>query len=160
MKLLPVQRREAMYALYAFCREVADIADGEASGSLKETLLLNWRSEIAHLYAGRPRHAVTCGLSEAIHLHGLRCPDFLAIIDGVEMRVAAEFGRALQLTNIFRDLAKMRGDTGSTCLASCCTRMAFLPSPQAGCWRSRRFPMSAAIWLGSPSGIMRLPPRQ
>jgi len=48
-----------MYALYAFCREVDDIADGDASRSLKQTLLLNWRSEIALLYGGRPRHAVT-----------------------------------------------------------------------------------------------------
>jgi presqualene diphosphate synthase len=147
MQLLPVRRREAMYALYAFCREVHDIADGEASRSLKQTLLLNWRSEIAHLYAGRPRHAVTLGLNKAIHLYGLRCDDFLAIIDGAEMdartdirapslaqldhyceqvavavarlsvrifgeetpageRVAAELGRALQLTDILRDLAE------------------------------------------------------
>jgi squalene synthase HpnD len=147
MDLVPVRRREAMYALYAFCRELDDIANGEASRSLKETILLNWRSEIAHLYAGRPRHAVTLGLNKAIHLYGLRCDDFLAIIDGAEMdartdirapsfaqldhyfecvavavgrlsvrifgeetpageRVAAELGRALQLTNILRDLAE------------------------------------------------------
>jgi presqualene diphosphate synthase len=147
MRLLPRQRRRAMNALYAFCREVGDIADGEASRSLKQTLLLNWRSEIAHLYAGRPRHTVTRSLNEAIHLYGLRCDDFLAIIDGMEMdartdirapsfaeldrycervavavgrisvrifgeaspageRVAAELGRALQLTNILRDLAE------------------------------------------------------
>jgi presqualene diphosphate synthase len=146
MHLLPVQRREAVYALFAFCRELDDIADGEASRSLKETLLLNWRNEIAHLYAGRPRNAVTLGLNKAIHLYGLRCHDFLAVIDGAEMkarsdirapsfaqldhysecvavavgrlsvrifgdetpageRVAAELGRALQLTNILRDLA-------------------------------------------------------
>ena len=150
MQLLPYQRREAMYALCAFCREVDDIADGEASRSLKQTLLLNWRSEIAHLYAGRPRHAVTRGLNEAIHLYGLRCDDFLAIINGTEMdartdirapslaeldrycecvavaagrlsvrifgeetpageRVAAELGRALQLTNILHDLAEDAG---------------------------------------------------
>ena len=85
MRLLPRQRRRAMNALYAFCREVGDIADGEASRSLKQTLLLNWRSEIAHLYAGRPRHTVTRSLNEAIHLYGLRWDDFLAIIDGMEM---------------------------------------------------------------------------
>jgi phytoene synthase len=147
LQLLPVRRRQAMYALYAFCREVEDIADGKASCSLKQTLLLNWRCEIAHLFAGRPQHDVTRGLSEAIHLYGLRCDDFLAIIDGMEMdarrdirapsfeeldrycervavavgrismrifgeaspaggRVAAELGRALQLTNILRDLAE------------------------------------------------------
>jgi phytoene/squalene synthetase len=145
MQFLPARRREAMRALCAFCREVDDIADGDASRSLKQALLLNWRSEIAHTFAGRPRHDVTRGLSEAIHLYGLRCNDFLAIIDGMEMdarrdirapsiaeldrycervavavlrisvrifgeaspageRVAAELGRALQLTNILRDL--------------------------------------------------------
>ena len=150
MRLLPARRREAMRALYAFCREVDDIADGEASRSLKQTLLSNWRSEIGHLYAGRPQHAVTRGLSEAIHLYGLRCDDFLAIIDGMEMdartdirapsfaeldrycervavavgrisvrifgeaspageRVAAELGRALQLTSILGDLAEDAG---------------------------------------------------
>ena len=85
MQLLPARRREAMCALYAFCREVDDIAVGEASRSLKQALLLNWRSEIAHLYAGRPRHAVPLGLNKAIHLYGLRCDDFLAIIDGIEV---------------------------------------------------------------------------
>ena len=50
MHLLPVERRRALCALYAFCREVDDIADGEASHALKQTLLANWRGEIAHLY--------------------------------------------------------------------------------------------------------------
>src|SRR5437764_795407 len=58
MQLLPYERREAMYALYNFCREVDDIAVGDASRSLKQTFLLNWRSEIALLYSGRPQHAV------------------------------------------------------------------------------------------------------
>jgi phytoene synthase len=88
--LLPAQRRQALCALYAFCREVDDIADGEASHALKQTLLLNWRSEIAHLYAGRPRNAVTLGLNKAIHLYGLRCQDFLAVIDGAEMKARSD----------------------------------------------------------------------
>jgi phytoene synthase len=147
MQFLPAQRRRTMRALYAFYREVNEIADGDASRSLKQILLANWRSEIALLFAGRPQHDVTRGLSEAVHLYGLRCADFLAIIDGMQMdartdirapslaeldlycervavavgrlsmrifgeetpageRVAAELGRALQLTNILRDLAK------------------------------------------------------
>jgi phytoene synthase len=57
---------------------------------LKQTLLLNWRSEIAHLYEGRPRHVVACGLTEAIHRYSLRCDDFLAVIDGVEMDVRTD----------------------------------------------------------------------
>jgi phytoene synthase len=147
MQLLPYQRREAMYALYSFCREADDIADGDATRALKSILLSDWRTEIAMLYAGRPQHVVTRALSEAVHLYGLKCRDFLAIIDGMEMDaqadiraptlidldlycervavavgrlsvrifgeetpagegVAAELGRALQLTNILRDLAE------------------------------------------------------
>src|SRR5262249_79434 len=90
MRLLPARRREAMCPLYAFCRELEDIGDGETSRSLKQTLLLNWRSEIAHLYKGRPRHVATRGLNEAIHRYSLRCDDFLAIIDGVEMDVRTD----------------------------------------------------------------------
>jgi hypothetical protein len=36
MQLLSHQRREAMYALYAFCREVDDIADGDARAGRNE----------------------------------------------------------------------------------------------------------------------------
>jgi phytoene synthase len=86
MQLVPLQRREAMHAVYAFCREVDDIADSDASRSLKQILLANWRSEIALLFAGQPQHDVTRRLSEAVHLYSLRCDDFLAIIDGMETR--------------------------------------------------------------------------
>jgi len=44
-----------------------------------------WRDEIALLYAGRPRHAVTRALSEAVELYGLTCADFLSVIEGMEM---------------------------------------------------------------------------
>jgi squalene synthase HpnD len=90
MYLLPIQRRQALRALHAFCRDVDDIADGEASHALKQTLLANWRGEIAHLYGGRPRNAVTLGLSKAVHRYGLRCHDFLAIIDGAEMKAQTD----------------------------------------------------------------------
>jgi phytoene synthase len=147
MHLLPHQRRKAASAVYTYYRDVDDIADDEASLSLKQILLMNWRAEIARLYGGRPRHAVTLGLNKAIHVYGLRCHDFLAIIDGAEMKaqmdmraptfaqldrycecaaiplsrlflricgdntpacehVAEELGRALQFTNILRDLVE------------------------------------------------------
>jgi phytoene synthase len=90
MQLLSLPRRKAVYALYNFCRELEDLVDGDASRSLKQSLLSNWRGEIAQLYAGRPRHPVTLGLNEAVQLYGLRCEDFLAIIDGVEMDARAD----------------------------------------------------------------------
>jgi presqualene diphosphate synthase len=145
MRLLPRHRREGMYALYAFCREVDDIADGVLPFADKIAALVGWRGEIEALYTGRPRHLVTRALSEPLARYRLRQEDFLAIIDGMEMdaredirapdlatldlycaRVAAavghlsvnvfgdpsdaahavaeSLGRALQLTNILRDL--------------------------------------------------------
>jgi presqualene diphosphate synthase len=90
MQLLSYQRREAMYALYAFCREVDDIANGNASRWLKQKLLSEWREEISLLYARRPQHECTRALRSAIVTYGLRCDDFLAIIDGMEIDARAD----------------------------------------------------------------------
>jgi phytoene/squalene synthetase len=90
MRLLPVQRRKAADAVYNFYREIGEIAAGEASPSLKQMLLMNWRSEIARLYGGQPRHAVTLDLSGAINAYNLSCRDFLAIIDGAEMKAQTD----------------------------------------------------------------------
>jgi phytoene/squalene synthetase len=61
-------------------RRVNRVNDSEDKGTLSD-----WRSEIALLHAERPRHALTRALGKAIHLYGLPCCDFLAVIDGMEM---------------------------------------------------------------------------
>src|ERR1700751_210926 len=85
MRLLPRHRREGMYALYAFCREVDDIADGAQPVGDKIAGLAAWRNEIEALYAGRPHHLVTRALREPTARYHLRQEDFRAIIDGMEM---------------------------------------------------------------------------
>jgi phytoene/squalene synthetase len=82
--LLPAPRRDAMQALYLFCRELRGVADGDASRTLKLALLTHWRTQIGLLYAGRPQHSVVRALSDAVERFDLRCVDFLAIIDGME----------------------------------------------------------------------------
>jgi phytoene synthase len=145
MKMLPRDRRTAMYGIYAFCRLVDDIADNDASSvKQKRVLLKAWRKRIAALYAGDATDPVTRVLRAAAKTYALREADFIAIIDGMEMdgvpiiapplpildlycdRVAAAvgrlsvrvfgdgtapaqdvayaLGRALQLTNILRDV--------------------------------------------------------
>jgi presqualene diphosphate synthase len=146
MRLLPRDRRNGMYAVYAFCREVDDIADDiDSSPAEKRAALAAWHGEIDSLYAGRPRLLVARALSDPVIRYRLRREDFHAVIDGMEMdaaedirapdlatldlycaRVAAavghlsvhvfgdasahahavadSLGRALQLTNILRDL--------------------------------------------------------
>lgn len=147
MRVLPPERRVAMYAVYAFCRKVDDIAD--APGPIPEKLrrLGRWRERIAALYAGRADGPVTRVLAQAVPRFRLHREDFLAVIDGMQMdaekamvapdlatldlycdrvasavgrlsvrafgdaspaadRVAHHLGRALQLTNVLRDLAE------------------------------------------------------
>ena len=89
MRLLPAEKRRAMFAVYAFCREVDDIADEPGEPDEKRCQLEAWRDAIAALYAGRPRQPLTRALAEPVRRFALRREDFLAVIDGMEMDAAA-----------------------------------------------------------------------
>ena len=145
MRVLPKVQREAMYAVYAFCRAVDDIADDEgADRPARAAALEAWRGDIESLYAGRdPGQAAL--VAEAVRRFALEKADFIAVIDGMAMdvdrdlrwppfaeldlycdrvasavgrlsvkifgmddeigtRLAFHLGRALQFTNILRDV--------------------------------------------------------
>ncbi|POS63152.1 presqualene diphosphate synthase HpnD [Parasaccharibacter apium] len=147
MKILPPGRRDGMFAIYAFCRVVDDIADGDTPHDDPASALESWKGRIAALYEGQADTALERVLLEAIRQFGLRQDDFIAIIDGMLMdcgepvvapdeatldlycdrvasavgrlsvrifgtpeeqgdRLAYHLGRALQLTNILRDIAE------------------------------------------------------
>ena len=151
MRILEPPRREAMFAIYTFCRAVDDIADDEGDRAMRRAALDQWRYDLDELYAGRirPRSAF---LAEPVRRFRLDRADFEAVIDGMAMDVeedicapdweklelycdrvasavgrlsvrafglveegesdlptapkllAYHLGRALQLTNILRDL--------------------------------------------------------
>lgn len=82
---LPKPRREAITALYAFCREVDDIADECADFQVARTKLNWWRAEIDNLYQGQPQHPVTKALAPAVAAYDLSAEHFHEIIDGMEM---------------------------------------------------------------------------
>jgi phytoene synthase len=144
MRVLPRPRREAMYAIYAFCRAVDDIADAGGPRDPRRAALAAWRSDIDRLFEGKVS-AATTQLAEPTRNFKLRREDFHAVIDGMEMDIDADLhapdwakldlycdrvasavgrlsirifglepdigdllahhlGRALQLTNILRDL--------------------------------------------------------
>jgi squalene synthase HpnD len=145
MRVLPPDRRHAMYAIYAFCRIVDDIADEDGTPEAKRLGLAAWRDNIAALYQGRTEGPMTRVLAAAVSRFALRAEDFVAVIDGMQTdaetvvvapdmatldlycdrvasavgrlsvrtfgdaspeadRVAHALGRALQLTNILRDI--------------------------------------------------------
>ena len=150
MRVLPKAEREAMFAVYAFCRAVDDIADDVQGPRVERRSALDaWRGDIEALYAGQgPGRAQI--VAEAVRRFGLDKADFLAVIDGMQMdadedirapdmarldlycdRVASavgrlsvkifgmdhgpglelahHLGRALQLTNILRDIDEDAG---------------------------------------------------
>ena len=150
MRILPPAQRQAMYAVYAFCRAVDDVADDDGPTEERLARLDHWRGEIERLYAGGGETELTDGLQPLIAAFGFAKADFLAVIDGMEMDVRREMrapdwqtldlycdrvasavgrlcvrifglgdddglplshhlGRALQMTNILRDLDE---DTG------------------------------------------------
>ena len=82
---LPKAKREAITALYAFCREVDDVADECTDINIASTKLVWWRNEIRQLYAGNPQHPVTQALLPAIQTYKMDEEHFLEIIDGMEM---------------------------------------------------------------------------
>ncbi|MFA5041004.1 MAG: presqualene diphosphate synthase HpnD [Bdellovibrionales bacterium] len=146
MVVLPKNRREAMYALYGFCRTVDDIADDSLSPDEASKKLHEWRLYIGYLFKGITSNAITTSLLPAVQNFNLIEKDFLDIIHGMEMdssvivapdaeildlycdcvasavgrisvrifgdsgddavKVAYHLGRALQLTNILRDLSE------------------------------------------------------
>ncbi len=90
MRMLPRQRREAMYEIYSFCRAVDDIADDGGPREPRLAALDAWRVDIAALCAGSRPPVGLDGLFRAILTFGLRQRDFLAVIDGMEMDVRAD----------------------------------------------------------------------
>jgi squalene synthase HpnD len=144
MRILPRQRRNAIFEIYGFCRAVDDIADSDAPRDVRLKQLAQWRADIDALFAGAPPPRLA-GLAATVHTFRLSRPDFAAIVDGMEMDVVSDIrapdfdtldlycdrvasavgrlcvrvfgletadgialahhlGRALQLTNILRDL--------------------------------------------------------
>lgn len=88
MRFLPLPKRRAMFAVYAFCREVDDIADEPGAIDDKRDALQSWRERIDALYAGSAQSPIAVALQQPVETYALRRDDFLAIIDGMEMDAA------------------------------------------------------------------------
>jgi phytoene synthase len=82
--LLPVARRRALNAVYAFCRFVDDIADDESIGE-PAVLLTRWREELRNVFAGTPTRPVSRALADNVARFNLSRRPFDEVIDGVEM---------------------------------------------------------------------------
>ncbi len=82
---LPEERRRAIMALYAFCREVDDVVDECSDVSVAHNKLAWWRKEIAAMQNRTPTHPVMKALAPHMARYALEGPHLLAIVDGMEM---------------------------------------------------------------------------
>jgi len=86
MRILSKPRRDAMYAVYAFCREVDDIADDDGlSVADRQDGLNEWRKEIDHLFKGYPKTLTGRALLGSIEKYALPKSEFVMVIEGMEM---------------------------------------------------------------------------
>ena len=82
---LPPPRRQAITALYAFCREVDDVVDECRDLSLAQAKLQWWRQELGRVFAGTPTHPVGLALKEVVGPYGMAEEQLEEIIDGMAM---------------------------------------------------------------------------
>jgi phytoene synthase len=111
MRLLPAAKRMAMYAIYAFCREVDDVADGDAPVAAKLDALAGWRREIDGLFEGRPSRPITLALLGPVARFNLPASEFHTMIDGMEMD-ADERMRAPPMSELIRYCRCVAGAVG------------------------------------------------
>lgn len=159
MRVLPRRRREAIFAIYAFCRIVDDIADGHGTTREKVEGIEAWTAEVERVFRRAPRTAVGEELVRAIERYDLPRHEFDLILEGMRMdaegmvapdpqrleryvrcvagavgllsmrvfgawrgdasrRFALSLARAMQLTNILRDVEE-----------DACLGRLYLPAP-------------------------------
>ncbi len=97
---LPPDKRRAITALYAFCREVDDVVDECSDENVARTTLAWWRIQTAAIYEGTPQHPVTQALVPVVKQFNLPQEHLQEIIDGMEMDLSQhtyEDFKALQL---------------------------------------------------------------
>jgi squalene synthase HpnD len=111
MKVLPAPRRRAMYAIYAYCREIDDIADDPLPYAEKKSGLAEWRTEIDRLYEGNPTKPTARALLGPIKDYDLRKKDFIALIDGMDMD-AQDDVRAPSMEELKLYCARVAGAVG------------------------------------------------
>jgi presqualene diphosphate synthase len=89
MRTLPPRRRAAIHAVYAFCRIVDDIADGDdpdaPDASARRAALDAWEEEVLRVYGGLPRTAVGAELARAVARFDLPMPELMLVLDGMRM---------------------------------------------------------------------------
>lgn len=107
---LPPQRRAAITAFYAFCREVDDVVDEVSDPAIARTKLAWWRAQVTQAFDGRPTHPVMQALMPCVPEFGLEEEHLQAVIRGCQMDL--EQTRYLDYPNLQRYCHLVAGVVG------------------------------------------------
>lgn len=107
---LPPERRAAITAFYAFCREVDDVVDEVSDPEVAQTKLAWWRREVGQAFAGEPTHPVMRALMPLAKTYEIEARHLLAVIDGCQMDL--EQNRYLDFANLQRYCHLVAGVVG------------------------------------------------
>ena len=103
---LPELQRNAITALYAFCREVDDVVDECSDIGVARAKLSWWKEEVDKLYAGNPQHPVTLALADSLPHFKLEKQYLLEIIDGMTTgRIKGEIIDGVRKAEIIKKIA-------------------------------------------------------
>jgi phytoene synthase len=112
---LPRRKRQAIYALYAFCRTVDDAVDqGTATPSEQRRILADWRLELARAYEGRPTQPIALHLADVVRAFPVPRQHLEAILDGVEMDI--ERRRYATFDELFEYCYRVAAAVGLACI--------------------------------------------
>ena len=84
-RFLPPERRLAITALYAYCREIDDVVDSGEEKQIAQVQLDEWRDEVSNMLKGHPSHPVTIALSPHLATYNIQGEHLFALIDGMQM---------------------------------------------------------------------------
>ena len=107
---LPPQRRAAITAFYAFCREVDDVVDEVSDPGVAASKLAWWHNEVRQAFAGKPNHPVTQALMPLVGEFGIEEASLQSVIDGCEMDLTQT--RYLDYPNLTRYCHLVAGVVG------------------------------------------------
>lgn len=117
---LPQERRDAMHAVYAFCREVDGVVDDPAPGADPRTHLARWRADVAALYrtdgtacATSSNPVIVC-LTDHVRRLGIPQEYFDEIVSGVEMDLT--INRYAAFRDLYQYCYRVASVVGLICL--------------------------------------------